>query len=95
MQRQLGRYLSDEINLSYMSSLWSIKTKLASAGLDDRRPTFIRQLTAEPDFHVALGGKLSTIYALEEYLAQVCQIPLQHICRAGYGENQMPWVMST
>ncbi|MBI1910711.1 MAG: FAD-binding oxidoreductase [Deltaproteobacteria bacterium] len=66
---QLGRkYLRDDSQVTYDSSLFAIKPILLAAELDDSRPTVIRKLSDEPSFISVLSGKINTLYDLDEVL---------------------------
>lgn len=63
------KYLSDDIKIEYVESLFSIKTVLKSAEVDDARPTVIKQHTAKPSFVSVLSGKINTVYDLNDILS--------------------------
>jgi hypothetical protein len=62
------KYLSNNIELEYVKSLFSIKPILRSSEIDDSRPTVIRQFSDDPVFISVLSGKVNTIYDLNEVL---------------------------
>lgn len=62
------KYLLDEYNFEYNSSLFSMKPILVSSELDDSRPTVIRKYTESPTFIGVLSGKINTVYDLDEVL---------------------------
>ncbi|MBK8663786.1 MAG: FAD-binding oxidoreductase [Ignavibacteriales bacterium] len=62
------KYLVDQIELKFVSSLLAIKPILKTAEIDDSRPTLVSKLTDNPTFITVLSGKINTIYDLEEIL---------------------------
>lgn len=62
------KYMRPEYAFSYECSLFSMKPVLASAEIDDSRPTIIRTLSKGPTFVTVLSGKINTVYDLEEVL---------------------------
>lgn len=68
MSQLARKYLKDDSSFSYSSSLYAIKPILAAAELDDSRPTVIRRLSESPSFISVLGGKINTLYDLDEAL---------------------------
>jgi hypothetical protein len=62
------KYLIDQIELKFVSSLLAIKPILKTAEIDDSRPTLVSKLTDSPTFITVLSGKINTIYDLEEIL---------------------------
>ena len=58
----------DELEYTYVDSLFSMKPILKSSEVDDSRPTRIRVDSKEPYFVSVLSGKINTVYDLEEYL---------------------------
>lgn len=67
MMHQMGKYLKSDFKLQYIRSLYTIKSKLTSSYIDDSRPTVVKSLSRQPDFHCILGGKVSSIYEIENY----------------------------
>jgi hypothetical protein len=67
MMHQIGKYLSSDIKLKYVNSLFTIKSKLKSSYIDDSRPTIVRKLRSEPDFYCIFGGKISSVYEIESH----------------------------
>jgi hypothetical protein len=65
MIRQIQKYLGMNIELKYLESHYTIKSKLQSSYIDDSRPTLIRKFQEIPEFHCIFGGKLSSIYDIE------------------------------
>lgn len=68
MKQQAHRYLNPDLRFEYERSLFSVKTILNSAELDDSRPTVIRTSSTNPTFISVLSGKFNTIYDLEDAL---------------------------
>lgn len=62
------KYLRDEFEFSYKSSLFSMKPILKSTEIDDSRPTVIRIYSQAPTFVGVLSGKINTVYDLDEIL---------------------------
>lgn len=63
------KYLKDEFEFSYRSSLFSMKPILMSSELDDSRPTVVRTYSKNPTFVGVLSGKINTVYDLDEVLS--------------------------
>lgn len=63
------KYLKDEYEFTYRSSLFSMKPILMSSEIDDSRPTVIRTFSKDPTFVGVLSGKINTVYDLEEVLS--------------------------
>ena len=68
MSNLARKYLLDEYEFSYKSSLFSMKPILKSSEIDDSRPTVIRVLSKSPTFVSVLSGKINTVYDLDEVL---------------------------
>lgn len=68
MKQQAQKYLSSRLQFNYEKSLFSVKTILNSAELDDSRPTVIKTSSNKPSFISVLSGKFNTIYDLEDVL---------------------------
>lgn len=62
------KYLRDEFEFTYQSSLFSMKPILMSSEIDDSRPTVIRVYSKNPTFVGVLSGKINTVYDLDEVL---------------------------
>lgn len=62
------KYLRDEFEFTYNSSLFSMKPILMSSEIDDSRPTVIRTYSKNPTFVGVLSGKINTVYDLDEVL---------------------------
>lgn len=62
------KYLRDEFNVTYHSSLYSIKPILMNSEIDDSRPTLIRKHCSNPTLVSVLSGKINTVYDLDEVL---------------------------
>jgi FAD dependent oxidoreductase. len=68
MSQLAKKYLNDNLKFEYKKSLFTVKTILNSAELDDSRPTVIRTFSDQPKFISVFSGKFNTIYDLEEVL---------------------------
>ncbi len=64
------KYLKDEFDFEYHSSLFSIKPILKASEIDDSRPTVIRKFSEKPTFVSVLSGKINTVYDLDEVLSE-------------------------
>lgn len=62
------KYLKDEYEFSYKSSLFSMKPILMTSEIDDSRPTVVRVYSEKPKFVGVLSGKINTVYDLNEVL---------------------------
>ncbi|WP_034442737.1 FAD-dependent oxidoreductase [Butyrivibrio sp. AE2032] len=62
------KYMLDEYEFEYCSSLFSMKPILMSSEIDDSRPTVIRMYSKNPTFVGVLSGKINTVYDLDEVL---------------------------
>ncbi len=62
------KYLKDDYEFTYRSSLFSMKPILINSEIDDSRPTVIRIFSESPTFIGVLSGKINTVYDLEEVL---------------------------
>ena len=62
------KYMSDDYEFEYKSSLFSMKPILMSSEIDDSRPTVIRMYSKNPTFVGVLSGKINTVYDLDEVL---------------------------
>lgn len=63
------KYLLDEYEFTYKSSLFSMKPILMSSEIDDSRPTVVRKYSEGPTFVAVLSGKINTVYDLDEVLS--------------------------
>lgn len=68
MSNLARKYLKDDYEFSYNSSLFSMKPILMSSEIDDSRPTIIRKHSEEPTCISVLSGKINTVYDLDEVL---------------------------
>jgi len=71
MERQIRHYLHDTVDLKYMGSLYTVKTKLKSSFIDDSRPTDIRCLSKKPLYFCIFSGKINSIYEVEKVMQYV------------------------
>lgn len=68
MSQLAKKYLRDEYEFRYYSSLYSMKPVLQSSEIDDSRPTVVRKHCEKPSFVSVLSGKIDTVYDLDEVL---------------------------
>ena len=66
MMAQIRQYLSEQVELNYFSSFYTIKSKLKANAIDDGRPTEIAVLGKSPDFYCLFAGKINSIYEIEK-----------------------------
>lgn len=64
------KFLHDDIEIEYQSSLFSIKPILKASEVDDSRPTIIKKHSEKPTFVSVLSGKINTVYDLNEILTE-------------------------
>jgi hypothetical protein len=69
MLAQIRQYLSDEAQLHYFTSMFTIKSKLQANYIDDGRPTEIAVLRDNPRFYCIFAGKINSIYEIERVAA--------------------------
>ncbi|MDF2923209.1 MAG: amino acid oxidase [Paenibacillaceae bacterium] len=62
------KYLREEYEFSYATSLFSMKPILKASEVDDSRPTVIKIFSSQPTFVSVLSGKINTVYDLDEVL---------------------------
>jgi len=63
---QISQYLSEKVELHYLTSFFTIKSKLKANFIDDGRPTEISVLHRNPDFYCIFAGKINSIYEIEK-----------------------------
>jgi glycine/D-amino acid oxidase-like deaminating enzyme len=68
MRRDAARYLPALRELSYVRSLWEIKTILPQSGVNDSRPILFKRDPSAPNVISILGSKIDNIYDLDEAL---------------------------
>ena len=66
MKRQIQLYLREEVQLFYLGSMFTIKSKLKANHIDDGRPTEIAILRENPRFYCIFAGKINSIYEIEK-----------------------------
>ena len=66
MKRQIQLYLREEVQLFYLGSMFTIKSKLKANHIDDGRPTEIAILSENPRFYCIFAGKINSIYEIEK-----------------------------
>lgn len=64
------KYLVDDTEIEYVSSLFTVKTILQESEIDDSRPTVVKVHSTKPAFLSVLSGKINTVYDLNETLIQ-------------------------
>jgi glycine/D-amino acid oxidase-like deaminating enzyme len=69
MENLARKYLKEEYEFNYKSSLFSMKPILVSSEIDDSRPTVIRIYSKNPTCVGVLSGKINTVYDLDEVLS--------------------------
>ena len=67
MIHQIKKYLGDGIDIQYIYSKFTIKSKLKSSYIDDSRPTLIQKLFKSPEYYCIFGGKFNSIYDIESH----------------------------
>ena len=60
------KYMKDDLDVTYESSLFSMKPILKDSEIDDSRPTVIKKFSENPTFISVLSGKINTVYDLDE-----------------------------
>ena len=68
MSQLARKYLKEEFEFSYHSSLFSMKPILKASEIDDSRPTVIKKFCDSPTLISVLSGKINTVYDLDEVL---------------------------
>ena len=68
MAHQIRHYLKENVDLKYIDSKFTIKSKLKSSFIDDGRPTHILKLQENPSFYCIFAGKINSIYEIEKML---------------------------
>lgn len=66
MKRQIELYLQENVQLFYLGSMFTIKSKLKANHIDDGRPTEIAILRENPRFYCIFAGKINSIYEIEK-----------------------------
>ena len=66
MMGLISHYFSDRVELNYLTSYFTIKSKLKANFIDDGRPTEISVLHRDPDFYCIFAGKINSIYEIEK-----------------------------
>jgi len=68
MLAQIKQYLTDDVELHYYNSMFTIKSKLQANYIDDGRPTEISMLHENPHFYCIFAGKINSIYEIEKLI---------------------------
>lgn len=63
---QMQQYFTNKVELNYLTSFFTIKSKLKANFIDDGRPTEITVLHHNPDFYCIFAGKINSIYEIEK-----------------------------
>jgi glycine/D-amino acid oxidase-like deaminating enzyme len=66
MVSQMQQYFSEQVQLNYWHSYFTIKSKLKASHIDDGRPTEIARLRDRPLFYCLFAGKINSIYEVEK-----------------------------
>ncbi len=66
MISQISRYLAPQVELNFLTSYFTIKSKLKANFIDDGRPTEITRLHTNPDYYCIFAGKINSIYEIEK-----------------------------
>lgn len=66
MIAQMNKYYSEKVELNYLTSFFTIKSKLKANFIDDGRPTEISRLSENPDLFCIFAGKINSIYEIEK-----------------------------
>jgi hypothetical protein len=66
MTGQIRQYFSERVDLNYLTSFFTIKSKLKANFIDDGRPTEISVLHRNPDYYCIFAGKINSIYEIEK-----------------------------
>jgi hypothetical protein len=70
MLGQIKHYFSDKVHLHYMTSMYTVKSKLKANYIDDGRPTEISMLNKNPRFYCIFAGKINSIYEIEKVVSR-------------------------
>jgi hypothetical protein len=68
MLRDVGRYIPDVLQATYIDSLFEVKTVLVKNEGDDGRPILFEKHASLPGCYSVLGGKIDNIYDVLEKL---------------------------
>lgn len=66
MLSQIRHYFTEQVDLQYLTSMFTIKSKLKANFIDDGRPTEISILNENPRFYCIFAGKINSIYEIEK-----------------------------
>lgn len=66
MLGQIKHYFTNEVEMYYFTSMFTIKSKLKANYIDDGRPTEISVLNENPRFYCIFAGKINSIYEIEK-----------------------------
>ncbi len=68
MRNQMNNYLKPEVEMKFLDSWFTIKSKLKASYIDDSRPTEIQKLNENPAFYCIFAGKINSIYEIEKII---------------------------
>lgn len=68
MYQLAKKYLKHDMLPKYIKSLFTIKALMKTSILSDSRPVIIKQDSESPTFISILGGKINTIYEMDQFL---------------------------
>lgn len=68
MASMAKKYMKQEYQFKYNTSLYSMKPILKASEIDDSRPTVIKTFSSSPTYVSVLSGKINTVYDLDEVL---------------------------
>lgn len=68
MSNLARKYLREEYQFKYKTSLFSMKPILKASEIDDSRPTVVKVHSVTPTFVSVLSGKINTVYDLDDIL---------------------------
>jgi len=71
MISHMNLYIADNIDLNYVFSMYTIKSKLQASYIDDGRPTEISKLNNKPGYYCLFAGKINSIYEIEREIGSV------------------------
>lgn len=68
MSNLARKYMRDDLEFSYVKSLYSMKPILCTSEIDDSRPTVVRKISDSPTLISVLSGKINTVFDLDGVL---------------------------
>ncbi len=70
MYQLAKEYLREEMEMTFVRSMFTMKAVLVDAEIDDSRPTIIRQFSEKPYFYSVFSGKINAIYEMDNMLTR-------------------------